>query len=643
MITECWLVEKSLNFPSFKLLTCVTICLPIYLLHVQQSKASDRPCFQPKYQHGVANLLSPKYGKFFRHFEYANPKAPKGGSMRVPQLGTFDNYNSIVEKGRLAAGYEVTGGLVYDSLLEKAIDEPVSYYGRLAEGVAVAPNKEWIAFKLRSEATWHDGRPITTADVLFTFKMLKTFGSVAIKTALADLQDVFAVGDSEICFVRDIAAELNPSLPFIIGEFSILPKHYWLDKDISKTSIYPPLGSGPYRLFEANLGRKVRYERVVDYWGANLPVNKGRYNFDTVEFDYFKDETVMAEAHRSGEFDVREEGVSKAWAKQYDFPAVKAGIFKKELRPLARVEGLWWPIFWNLEHPPLDDIRIREALWLLFDFEWTNRVIFHSFYEPGVSIFQNSPMAHKGLPSEKELTLLNPWRDQIPPRVFSEEFRHPPSSGFGTNRENLHRALDLFDQAGWEVSDGTMRSKKSGETFKLDIIGASYYSIRQSTSLLQNLEAVGIEVNVSALEVSNWLHRTRTGKFDGNNLRLEPTFTPGLQLRNWFGSAAADADYGQNWLRLRSPVIDSLIDSVITADSAENLFTATRALDRIIMWNFYLIPLGSQPGFRLVYWDKFGEVPGQHLSRVPFIDAWWWDESKAERVARGLASLMESP
>ena len=636
-------MERLLRFQLVNSLINAKIWFPFLLLFFQQSASSENACSQPNYEHGIANLSSLKYDKSFGHFQYANPLAPKGGAMRVPQLGTFDNYNSIIEKGRLAAGYEVTGGLVYDALLEEALDEPVSYYGRLAEGVAIASNYDWIAFKLRSNATWHDGTPITTADVLFTFEMLKSNGSVAIKTALDALQAVFTFGESEICFVRDITVEINPTLPFIIGAFNILPKHYWIERDISKTTIYPPLGSGPYRLIEASLGRILRYERVADYWGANLPVNKGRYNFDNVDFDYFKDETVMAEAHRSGEFDVKEEGVSKAWAKQYNFAAVKAGLFKKKLRPLARVEGLWWPIFWNLDHPPLDDIRIREALWLLFDFEWTNRVLFHSFYDPGVSIFQNSPMAHKGLPTKRELELLDPWRDQIPSRVFSEEFKHPDSSGFGANRQNLRRSLELFDQAGWQVVDSVMRNKANGEKFKLDIIGASYYSIRQSTSLLQNLEAIGIEVNASALEVSNWLHRTRTGKFDGSNLRLEPTYMPGLQLRNWFGSAAADKDYGQNWLRLRSPVIDSLIHSAIAAKTEEDLYAATRALDRIIMWNFYLIPLGSQPGFRLVYWDKFGEVADQNLSRVPFIDAWWWDEKKSERLTQALDKLKDQP
>jgi microcin C transport system substrate-binding protein len=603
------------------------------------SVADDRACSNPVYAHGISHLLPLKYPPGFTHFDFTNPDAPKAGEIKVAQMGTYDNYNSVIEKGRLALGFEINGGLVYDRLLEPAIDEPVTHYGRLAEGVVVGPNIEWVAFKLRANATWHDGKPITVDDVIYTYETFLEDGSVAIKTSLADIAEVFAFGEQEICFVRKKNIEVNPTLPFTIGSFSIMPKHYWQLHDISKTTIEAPLGSGPYRLKQAEIGRNLIYERVDDYWGRDIPVNKGRYNFDRVKFDYFKDETVMGEAHKSHVFDVREEGVSKNWATQYNFPAVKAGLFKRDLRPLTRVEGLWWPIVWNIDQPQLQDIRVREALWLLLDFTWTNRVLFYDFYNPGISLFQNSPMAQQGLPSEKELALLEPWRDQVPPRVFTEPFSVVPSSGSGAQRDNFRRSLELFRQAGWEVVDGVMQNVETSEPFTLDFIGVSYYSIRQMLSLLQNLDAVGIATTGFAPEVSNWLHRSRTGAFDGNSVRYEPSNTPGLQLRNWFGSAAADEDYGQNWQRIRNPVIDSLIALVIAADTAEDLYAATRALDRVIMWNFYIIPMGSQPGFRLVHWDKFGEIRGQALSRVPFIDAWWWDEGKAQRVVKGLAEL----
>ena len=603
------------------------------------SVADDAPCTDVEYRHGISYLLPLKYDPNFTHFGYTNPDAPKTGVLRLPQMGTFDSYNVILEQGRLAAGYSLGAGIVYDRLLEGALDEPVSAYGRLAEGVGKAPDLSWVAFKLRDNATWHDGVPITVDDVVFTFDMFKEHGSVALRTVLGDLDRWFAFGEREICFVRKPNAEVNPILLFALGSYSILPKHYWESRDISVTTVEPPLASGPYRLKFSDTGRILEYERVEDYWGKDIPVNKGRFNFARIEYDYFKDEGVMLEAHKAHIFDIREEGVSKNWATQYAFPAVKAGLFKRELRPLARVEGLWWPIFWNTEKPFLNDVRVREALWLLYDFDWTNRVLFYDFYKTGVSFFQNSPMAHRGPPSDKELDLLEPWREQIPPRVFTEEFQQPRSTGYGLQRHNFDRALALFKEAGLEIIDGKMRDVKTGVPFTLRFIGVSYYSIRQNLSLVDNLRRVGIEATGRSPEVSQWLYRSRTGKFDGNSVRLGPGHTPGLQLRNWFGSAAADQEYGQNWAKVRSPAVDSLIQTIIAAESAEDLYAATRALDRILMWNFYFIPLGSQPGFRLTYWDKFGEVRNDRLNGVPFTDAWWWDEEKAERVKKGLATL----
>ena len=603
--------------------------------------ASGVPCGKPDYRHGISYVLPLRYAEDFRHFAYANPRAPKGGVMRLPQMGTFDNYNAIVEVGRLAAGYGAMGSLVYDRLLEDSIDEPASAYVRLADGVAVERDYRWTAFRLRRDGRWHDGRPITRDDVLFTFDVIREHGSVALRTALADLQRIVPFGERELCFVNRQDAEPNPIMPFIYGRIAILPKHYWRNRDIAKTTTEPPLGSGPYRLQNVGFGRFLSYRRVADYWGRDIPVNNGRYNFDVLKFDYFRDENVMLEAHKGDVVDVREESISKNWATQYKFPAVRRGLFKAELRDVARIWGLWWPVFWNLDRERFRDIRVREALWLLRDFDFINRVYFYSFYNHGVSFFQNSPMAHSGTPSAKELTLLEPWRGRIPERVFTAPFRQPENDGYGINRQNVKRALELFDAAGWRIVAGTMRHKETGVPFTIDFIFVSPFGIRSNTPYMEQLNRLGIATTARAPEVSNWLYRSRTGRFDGNGVNYDPTHMPGLQLRNRFGSASAGVDYGQNWPGIENPAVDSLIEAVNRARSAEDLYAATRALDRVLLWNFYFIPGPSAPGMRLAFWDRFGEVPSEGLAHVPYTDAWWWDEKKAARVAAGLAELAD--
>ena len=618
--------------------TVVSVCAALMAIHAFGA-ATQPPCANPEYGHGISYVLPLRYAADFQHFRYANPEAPKGGGIRVPQMGTFDNYNAIVEIGRLAAGYGAMGSLVYDRLLEDSIDEPASAYVRLADGVAVEQDYRWTAFRLREDARWHDGHPITVDDVLFTFDAIREHGSVALRTALAELAEIVPIGAHELCFVTRAGTEPNPILPFIYGRIAILPKHYWQGRDIAKTTTEPPPGSGPYRLRRAEFGRSLVYERVPDYWGQDIPVNKGRYNFDSVKFDYFRDENVMLQANKGDVVDVREESISKNWATQYDFPAAELGLFRAELRQVTRIWGLWWPTFWNLDRARFRDIRVREALWLLRDFDFINRVYFYSFYNHGVSFFQNSAMAHDGLPSAKELALLEPWRGQIPERVFRQPFRQPPNDGYGINRDHVKRALELFEAAGWQIVDGVMRNQETGEPFTIDFIFVSPFGIRSNTPYMAQLNRLGIATTARAPEVSNWLYRSRTGRFDANGVNYDPSHMPGLQLRNRFGSASAQVDYGQNWPGIESPAVDALIEAVNRARSAEDLYAATRALDRVLLWSFYFIPGPSAPGMRLAFWDRFGEVGSEGLAHVPYIDAWWWDEAKAARVAAGIAAL----
>ena len=597
-----------------------------------------------EYEHGTSYLEPLKYERGFQHFDYVNPEAPKAGRLRAAGMGTYDSFNGILDRGRVVGGVWRLGEavLVYDRLLEQAVDEPARYYGRLAEGGWGSDDFKQFAFKIRAGARWHDGVPLTVDDVIFTFETMREKGAAGVRTALLELGSIERLDDDEVLFTVKPDSPANPDLVFSIASYSILPKHYWeaADRDISKTTIEPPLGSGPYRIKEFQLGRNITYERVEDYWGKDIPVNRGRYNFAIVKRDYFRDENVLLETQKGDVIDIRTETVSKNWVTQYNFPAVQKGLFKKELVDLSRPWGLWAPVFWNLEVERFQDIRVREALWLLSDFRWTNRVLMYGFYNYAKSYFYNSKMASSGMPSAKELELLEPWRGRIPDRVFTEPWLGNETDGFGLPRENIARAVELFKSAGWEIQDGVMRHVETGQPFTIQYIFGSPFGMRQEMPFIGLVKRLGIAATAQTLETSNWLYRLRNGKFDANQVSFVPGFVPGIMLRNRLSTMAADSPGGQNYGKVRNPAVDAMIDHIMAARTPEDFYAATHALDRILLWNFYYIPGLGAPGYRLVWWDRFGrpEDPPR-MQRPVWIDTWWWDEEKAARVERGLDEL----
>jgi microcin C transport system substrate-binding protein len=348
----------------------------------------------------------------------------------------------------------------------------------------------------------------------------------------------------------------------------------------------------------------------------------------------------MVEAIKGGVLDLQHEYVSKQWFNDYDFPAFEAGLFKKILLDLDRPWGMDCPVVWNLEVERFQDIRVREALWLLHDFEWINRVLMFGFYLHSDSFFFNSDMSASGLPTPEELEVLEPFRGQVPERVFTEPWRGQGTTGYGQSRDNLARALELFEEAGWEIRDGVMVNVETGTPFEIDFIFIAPALLRGAMPFVDALNRIGIQTTARAPELSNWLYRMRSGKFDGGSQQYLPTFVPGLTLRNWFSSASADKEFSQNFINLRSPVVDQLIEKVVVANNPRDFYAATRALDRVLLWNFYVIPTWAQPGFRVVYWDKFGQPENApRLRREAWLDTWWLDEEKAERVAKGLSEL----
>jgi microcin C transport system substrate-binding protein len=587
------------------------------------------------YEHGFAHLFDLKYSPDFEHFAWVNPDAPKGGTIRIPQMGSYDSFNPFIDRGQQAAGMGIlsTTNLLYDRLMALTADEPVSWYGQLAQGVKVADDFRWIAFKLREGAYWHDGVPITIDDLIFSFEFYKTQAAAWVQTMIADVDRIEQIGCREVHYVMVQDITPNPSIAVEIGLLPVIPKHYWEERELSRTTTVPPLGSGQYRVADWRIGRYVTFERVENYWGRDLPVMRGRFNFDVVKYDYFRDEQVILEAHRGHIVDIRSDGNAKNWATEYDFPAVHAGLFRQELIPGTSPVGLSWPIFWNKRHERFQDIRVREALWLLYDFEWINRVIHYGFYERGRSLFHGAPeMEASGLPSEEERHLLEPWREYLPERMFTEPYRPPVNSGHGLDRAHLERAIDLFAEAGWIVRNGRLLHAQTGERFRIQFVLVSHNQARALLPYLDQLKRVGIDAFVRVPEASNWLYRMQTSAFDASQAGMPPYRTPGLAFRNHFGSASAELGFGVNWGYVRNPAIDELAERVIGATDLETFLAAVNAADRILLWNFYFIPGPASRGTPLVWWDKFGRPDAGPLERVSWLDSWWWDEEKARRV-----------
>lgn len=589
------------------------------------------------YQYGVAYLREPGYPADFTSFRYVDPNAPKGGRIRFGEMGNWDSFNSIPVSGRPVQGVSVLYefySFIYDTLLTHAIDTTSDHYGRLAEGVAVAEDGAWIGFLLRKGARWHDGTPITVDDYVFTFDVYTQRASPTIRMSLAPFERIEVLNDREIRYWVRPAMRDQPGLAIRIGSVALLPAHYWETREITRTTVQPPLGSGPYRIKSFKTGRQVTYERVDDYWARDLPVNRGRYNFDEIVFDYFRDDQVLYEAVKGDLIDFREESVPVRWATGYNTPAVRRGDLMLQLNRLLRPAGLWWPIFWNQRIERFQDVRVREALYLLRDGDWSNRVLSHDFWENPTSFFYDSEFAHRGTPSERELELLEPIRHLVPPRVFTEEFKLSPHQGNGWSRETVLHALALFGEAGWVIRDNALVHAETGEPFTIRLLSVSPALASSFIPYMQVLRKVGIEASVSAPEISSWLHRSRSGDFDGNALWFMPDNIPAQVVSNTFSSHSVGQPYSPNWAGIQDPAVDKLIADMEQARTHEDFVASLRALDRVLMWNFYYAPVMSRTKTAQVFWNRFGAPEHGRLTRSAVADTWWWDAARAVAVSR---------
>jgi microcin C transport system substrate-binding protein len=565
-----------------------------------------------------------KYKPGFTHFDYVNPDAPKGGTIRFSAIGTFDTLNPFVINGVPAEGID----LVFDTLAAASEDEPASEYGLVAKSIDLAPDKLSVLYTLRKDARFHDGSPITPEDVIWTFETLQKKGLPAYREYYGDVAKVVQEGDHGVRFYFKSAK--NRELPQILGEMPVLSKKYWSGRDFEKTTLDPPLGSGPYTIAAVDPGHSITYRRVKDYWGADLPVNKGRYNFDTIRYDYYRDGTIALEAFKAGQYDARVENSAKDWATGYDCPALRAGLIKKEQIPNQLPSGMQG-LGYNLRRPIFQDWRVRKALAYAFDFEWSNKNLFYGAYARTRSYFDNSELAATGVPKGEELQILDKFRGKIPDAVFTTEYDPPKYDGSGNIRAGLEKALKLLMAAGWTFKGEQLVNAKTGQPFTFEILLNDPIYERIVLPFVQNLKRMGITAQVRTVDTAQYERRMETFDYDMTVVLFPESLSPGNEQREYWGSAAADQQGSQNVLGINSPVVDALIEELIHAPDRASLVAHTRALDRVLQYGYYVIPQFHLAAFRVAYWDKFRRPAIAPKYALGFND-WWVDSGAAKAV-----------
>tara|TARA_R110002124_G_scaffold65102_1_gene178169 strand:+ start:18873 stop:20696 length:1824 start_codon:yes stop_codon:yes gene_type:complete len=579
----------------------------------------------PKPVHGLAMHGDLKYGPDFKHFDYVNPDAPKGGTVRLGATGSFDSFNPFIIKGTAAGA----SGFVYDTLMDDAADEPFSQYGRLAETVTMPEDRSWVEFQLRKEARWHDGMPVTVDDVIFSFNILVKEGAPFYRFYYGNVAEVTQTGERSVKFTFKPGE--NRELPLIIGQLTVLPKHYWKDREFNKTTLEPPLGSGPYKITGFEAGRFVKLSRVQDYWGKGIPVMKGYNNFDEIIFDYYRDSNVALEAFLAGRYDYKSENSSKAWATAYETPAVKKGVLVKEQIHHDRPAGMQGFAF-NTRRELFSDPQVRHALAYAFNFEWSNKALFYGQYERTRSYFQNSEMAATGLPGPDEMKLLEPFRADLPPEVFTQEYNPPRGDESGNIRSNLRTASKLLTEAGWVIKDGKRINAKTGKPFAFEMLLVSPLFERIALPFAKNLEKLGIAMTVRTIDTAQYRRRLDTFDFDMVVGGFGQSLSPGNEQREFWTTSAADQEGSRNIIGIKSKAVDAIVEKLIAAPSRKDLVIASRALDRVLQWGHYMIPNWHAPYDRIAYWDKFAR-PKVTPTRGNQFFAWWIDAAKAQSLS----------
>lgn len=594
---------------------------------------------EPQWRTASSLIGEPKYPADFKHYDHVNPQAPKGGTLNRVAVGTFDTLNPYLVQGVAAAGLsQFGGGLLYDTLMADAVDQASTQYPLIAEALQYPDDYSWVKFRLNPNAKWHDGQPITVEDVIWSFNVLKKQSPMYNKY-FGDVESAEKTGEHEVKFT--FAKAGNRELPQIIGGLVVLPKHWWEGKDaqgrqrdISRPTLEIPLGSSAYRIEKVVPGRLITYARVDDYWGKDLPVNVGRNNFDRIHYEYYMNEDTAWEAFKKGGHDdYRPEMRIQRWMEGYDFPAVQRGDVIKKSFPY-NAAGRMQAYFLNTRKPQLQDEKVRKALTYAFDFESMNRLLFFNQYQRINSYFAGNELELKGPPTPAEVAILETVEDALPAEALTQEFRLPVNDTPQSLRKNLLTALKLFAEAGWTLK-GSKLVNSEGKQFTLEFLGDDPTDDRIFSPFVQNLRKIGIDAKVRIVDTAQYQARLNDFDFDVINGVIAQSSSPGNEQRDMWGSKAADMKGSRNYAGIRNPAIDKLIERLIYAKDRDDLVAATHALDRALLWNYYVVPQWYSDHLNVAYWNKFGmpETQPEYAGIDPY--SWWIDPEKEAKLKSG--------
>ncbi|HCK17097.1 MAG TPA: hypothetical protein DHW36_01150 [Thalassospira sp.] len=578
--------------------------------------------------HGISLYGDLKYGPDFHHFDYVNPDAPKGGKLLQSSIVAFDTLNPFTLKGNAAAGI----GLIYDSLMVSSADEPSSMYGLIAREIELPQDRSFAIFHLDPRAKFQDGSDITAEDVKFSYEILLEKGSPVYRQVFSQIEGAEIIDELTVKFT--FKPGNNRETPLTVAGISIMPKKFWDGKDFAKTTFEIPVGSGAYKVASIEAGRRITYERDPNYWAANLPVNRGQNNFDTIQYDTYLDPEVQRQAFLAGEYMIRSEHSSRDWNTAYNTPAVERGDIQKEFMPDNLPVGMQAYVM-NNRLPIFSDQRVRRALQYGFDFQWLNRAMFYGAYSRTDSFFVNSELAATGIPTGDELALLEPYRDQLPARLFTEPYTLPDFDAPNGRREALREAMTLLNEAGWEVRDKVLVNKETGQPFRFELIIRQPGLEKIALVVKSRLKQLGVEMDIRLIDTGQWVNRIQAFDFEVTTFWWQQSLTPGNEQRVFWSSEAADQPGSRNFAGIKNPVVDAMIENITSANSWEELVAATRALDRVLLWGDYVIPQYYLGGDRMVWWNIFGrpdEVPLQGMS----VMRWWIDPEKAAKLQMGM-------